>query len=116
MKDPILCYVNPPWAYFTYKTLKEQTGDDWNDAPYSCNAGEPYGDTIVKVAYETPCYETPEDLAYNSPYSVDMINAGACAWFIDRYTGKPPISAGTPLDAFRLLIKSSGGKVYMEVI
>ena len=43
MKEPILCYVKGPWAYFTTQPLKKQWGDDWDDAPYEHNAGEPYG-------------------------------------------------------------------------
>jgi hypothetical protein len=42
-KDPVLCYVDGVFAYFTTQSLKKQTGDDWNDAPYEHNAGEPYG-------------------------------------------------------------------------
>jgi hypothetical protein len=38
-----LCYVKGNWAYFTSRPLSEQTGDDWNDAPYEHNAGTPYG-------------------------------------------------------------------------
>lgn len=30
------------YAYFTTQALSEQWGDDWNDAPYECNAGSPY--------------------------------------------------------------------------
>ena len=37
-----LCYVDAPWAYFTTQELEKQWGDDWNDAPYEHNAGEPY--------------------------------------------------------------------------
>lgn len=40
--EPVLCYVRSPWAYFTTRPLFEQWGDDWNDAPYEHNAGEPY--------------------------------------------------------------------------
>ena len=29
-------------AYFTRLDLLEQWGDDWNDAPYDCNAEGPY--------------------------------------------------------------------------
>lgn len=38
----VLCYVDGPWAYFTTQPLAKQWGDDWNDAPYEHNAGEPY--------------------------------------------------------------------------
>ena len=42
-ENHVLCYVSGSWAYFTSKPLKEQWGDDWNDAPYEHNAGTPYG-------------------------------------------------------------------------
>ena len=29
-------------AYFTPLALEDQWGDDWDDAPYDCNAGSPY--------------------------------------------------------------------------
>lgn len=47
----VLCYVDGPWAYFTTQPLEDQWGDDWDDAPYEHNAGEPY----------PPCW-------HNSPY------------------------------------------------
>jgi len=39
---PRLCYVERQWAYFTTRPIAEQWGDDWDDAPYEHNAGEPY--------------------------------------------------------------------------
>lgn len=51
-----LCYVEDNFAYFTTKELKDQWGDDWNDAPYEHNAGEPY----------EPCWHnTPEQIEKN---------------------------------------------------
>jgi hypothetical protein len=43
MVEPILCYVSENFAWFTTRSLEEQWGDDWDDAPYEHNAGEPYG-------------------------------------------------------------------------
>jgi hypothetical protein len=40
--DAVLCYIDGSWAYFTTQNLKDQWGDDWDDAPFDCNAGEPY--------------------------------------------------------------------------
>ena len=37
-----LCYIDGAWAYFTTQALADVIGDDWNDAPYECNAGAPY--------------------------------------------------------------------------
>lgn len=93
------------YAYFTPLSLDEQWGDDWNDAPYDCNAGEPYDDvtdeveekdgwkvvtksheiTIVRVPFAIKSYNTmmPKDYGYNSPFCVDDINRGAVAWIYD---------------------------------
>ena len=46
MDTPRLCYIDNCWAYFTTQPLDKQWGDDWDDAPYEHNAGEPY----------TPCW------------------------------------------------------------
>ena len=51
MSDPKLCYVEGCFAYFTTLTdIKDQWGDDWDDAPYEHNAGEPY-DWRAKTTY-----------------------------------------------------------------
>lgn len=44
--EPILCYVDLPWCYFTTQSLNRQWGDDWNDGPWEHNSGPPY----------TPCW------------------------------------------------------------
>lgn len=124
-----LCYVSPPWAYFTTQPLAEAWGDDWNDAPYEHNAGEPYewreGSVkepweIVRVAYwVTANMETPADLdPPNSGYSVQQINAGDVAWMTDPGYGTRPrvctplVWAGFSLAEFRYAIESHGGTVY----
>lgn len=126
MSEPILCYVDEPWAYFTTQKLEDQWGDDWNDAPYEHNAGEPYcyheSDKekgkepwqIIKLAYDgtfdAPCWNS------NSPYSVEMINSGAVAWLVNWQNEKTiSILAGTTLSQFCRLIREGGGNVYMEV-
>ena len=75
-------------AYFTTCKLEKQWGDDWDDAPYKRNAGEPYEwDNHLNVPpyqihilkFSGP-YETPADLAgSNSRYSVEQSNAGSVA-------------------------------------
>lgn len=121
-----LCYVNPPWAYFTNQPLKDQWGDDWDDAPYEHNAGEPYEYgvyddkskrqpfTITKVAY-TGHLEAPEEYSGpNSRYSVEMINAGAVAWLVSPSWDDKNIAipAGTSLEDFERLVGEAGGKVF----
>ena len=117
MTEPILCYIEDCWAYFTTKPLSEQWGDDWNDAPYEHNAGTPYSDApgqIIKLAWEASL-DQPCDGHCNSPWSVEQINAGAVAWLrSSKYVAgsKTVIPAGTPLSQFKTLIKKAGGFVY----
>ena len=101
-KEFRLCYVRSNILYFT-DNFKKQWGDDWNDAPYDCNAGEPYewneeedeawnknhghlryigikSDGWLKV---TGCFGD----AYNVNYSVEEINKGAVAWLYSEEAG-----------------------------
>jgi hypothetical protein len=122
-EEAVLCYVDDEgdWAYFTTAPLEEQSGDDWNDCPWEHNAGtpiarEPY--EVFKIAYDGP-FETPNEGYINSPFSVDMINAGAIAWLrSSRYMDWEKetvvcVHAGTPLKEFITLIEKGGGKVYL---
>lgn len=144
MNELKLCYVEDMWAYFTSQPLEEAWGDDWNDAPYEHNAGSPYHwhprservDTpdgtqwqelpedqqppkweIVKVAWEGP-FETPDEHAINSRYSVQMINRGDIAWLRPApwvSDTARPILAGTTYDDFVDLIRLGGGEAYVSV-
>jgi hypothetical protein len=121
--EPVLCYVNDPWAHFTTNLLDEQWGDDWNDVPYEHNAGNPYTPIpgrdeegawqIVKVAFEGD-FREPCDGHLNSPYSVKQINTGAVPWL--RSWDDPPaiqIWAGMPLSEFMRTVEAEGGTVYL---
>ena len=89
MNTPILCYVDGSRCYFTTQDLEKQWGDDWNDAPYEYNAGEPYepirnGESwkIIKVILYGGDLLVPEEQndnndRYNDRYSVEDINGGA---------------------------------------
>lgn len=117
MKNYKLCYIRDNFAYFTTQDLDKQTGDDWDDAPYEHNAGEPYPPMlfnyvdgrkekdprdwnedgtpkweIYKVAYDYCGAETPAEIAgSNSRYSVDMINAKLIPWLsVVSYSPPPP--------------------------
>ncbi len=121
MSEFKLCYVSMPWCYFTTKELSEQWGDDWNDAPYEHNAGEPYlwrddgtpKYEVKKVAISADL-EQPCDNRFNSPYSVEMINRGDVPWLkTPNYEKKKiEIMAGTSLEKFIEIIKAAGGEVY----
>ena len=102
---------------FTNIDLKRQWGDDWNDAPYDCNAGWPYDDThegkfpnsvrheheilVLNTSYEGKnCPTLPEEYGYNSPFCVESINQGACAWMFFEDKCKPIYAGDSPLDVF----------------
>jgi hypothetical protein len=127
--DLKLCYVCPRdrFAWFTSIELEAQWGDDWNDAPYEHNAGDPYSEHkedgkyvphhLVKVAWDGP-YSTPADLAgSNSSWSVQGINRGCVAWLVPDGWGASdsarPIPAGTSLVGFIEAIEGAGGHAYV---
>lgn len=109
--------------FFTDADLSNQWGDDWNDAPYDCNAGWPYDDTshkdkdgkwqhtkhnilVLNISLECGHDMTlPEDYGYNSPFCVESINQGACAWMFFGKECKPIYAGATPLDVFERIGK-----------
>ena len=111
--------------FFTEADLKEQWGDDWNDAPYDLNAGWPYDDTshkdadgkwqhkkhtilVLNVTYEEHCPTVPADYGYNSPFCVEAINQGAVAWLFIGKECKAIQAGDTPLDVFERTAKWMG--------
>lgn len=130
-KEYRLCYVDGQKAWFT-DNFEKQWGDDWNDKPYDCNAGEPYNswseliednEDIFKRKYKyhqielkTLYFET-SDWSEQKPcdmgrFSVEDINKGTVAWV---HTDEFNILAGTEIEEFIKIIKENGGKIYMEV-
>ena len=118
MSNPfVLCYVDEPFAYFTNQPLEKQWGDDWNDAPYEHNAGEPYsgeGWEIATIVYTDSCYMPP--FYSNGSLNVQDINQKTVPWLEQIWSSnpKPPIYAGTTIDDFKKLIRDAGGKIYVE--
>lgn len=117
--DMILCYVKGKRAYFTSRPLSKQNGDDWNDIPYEHNAGEPYQNEegSVGFVYFEAELQQPCDGHINSPYSVDMINAGVCAWLFPSIWAEHDvcIRAGTTFEDFVAAIHSIDGTVYVPL-
>jgi len=124
MSEPVLCFVDGPWAYFTTQPLAEQWGNLWGDAPFEHNAGPPHAFCeqdkrdgakpwrIIKLAFDGSL-ETPDTLcATNSPYSVKDINNGVVPW-LDN--GAVAIPAGTILADFCRTIREHGGEIYQAV-
>ena len=126
--DPVLCFVSGNQAYFTTRPLDKQWGDDWNDAPYEHNAGGPYcwRETdkhvdpweIVELFFVGP-FETPDAEVVNSRWSIEDINAKMTPWLAtSRYASKGAprvaIFAGVTLTEFKQLVKSAGGRIWVE--
>ena len=123
-----LCYVSGGVAFFTTRALDKQWGDDWDDAPYEHNAGEPYlphGDTdeaweIHRLHFDGD-FSEPRDrrgVRGNSPWSVQDINAGVTAWLVwGEYRREPskPLHAGATVAEFIAYIQENGGTVYAPI-
>jgi hypothetical protein len=118
MNEPILCYANRDWAYFTTLSLEKQKIEGSWQIPYEHNSIQPYDEGIIKVGWDG-WFSLPCDGHFNSPYSVDAINAKAIPWLRPHIDDGPQhgisIFAGTPLSEFISLVKQAGGKVYREV-
>jgi hypothetical protein len=123
--DAVLCYVRYPWAYFTTCPLDKQWGDDWNDAPYEHNAGEPYAwhqymaergldkYDVFRVAFDGNL-DTPCEGKCNSEWSVEDINGGAVPW-LTSLDGDVKIMAGTTYADFVPLVRRARGNIYEPV-
>lgn len=122
-----LCYATTTWAWFSTLAPTEQWGDDWNDAPYEHNAGEPYQYTdhdrqqgrpeyqLERIAYHgqilTPCELSN---VRNTPWSVQDINAGKVPWFTAWGT-EDKLFAGATIEEFLAYVWRNGGQVFREV-
>jgi hypothetical protein len=143
-KEPILCYIDGSWAYFTTQSLSKQWGDDWDDAPYEHNAEIPYTPSFFHYSDERGSVKNPRDwnedgtprweilkvawegnfcppcewaVAGNSNWSVRNINKKCIPWLQRAAWKKEPeikIWAGTTLSKFKKLIRKGGGSVYVE--
>lgn len=133
-KDYKLCFVDrftDGLAWFSDCEPIQVWGDDFNDAPYEHNCGQPYYDFTDEsgVKHEVDFallhfasnYETPAQHANgNSRYSVEMINHKFVAWLsADSYsediTKYPPVFAGTTVQEFCDTILETGGMIYVPV-
>ena len=120
-KKYYLCYIDPDnkHAFFSERYAENNWGDDWDDAPYEHNAGEPYDEDfdgpelgvkngrgiynpidikefrfILPFEYKMPC-----DGHLNSPYSVEQINNREVPW-ISSIKDDVKIYANTTIEEF----------------
>ena len=123
-----LCYVDDNILYFT-DDFKHCWGDDFDDAPYEHNAGEPYesryykedlgwtdeqctehgATNIRKIAfdfYDGYNIQEPKDGHYNSPYSVQAINKKAVPWLYNEEAGA--LFAGATMAEAKRWLKKAG--------
>lgn len=116
-KEYKLCYIDENKAWFT-DDFENQWGDDWNDRPYECNAGEPYDSWYKdgkkhKINHKTLYFETTEwetKPCNMGSFSVEDINKKAVAWI---HTDDFNILAGTTYEDFIEIIEKHGGQVYV---
>lgn len=117
--EPVLCYVDKGRAWFTTQSLSKQWGDDWNDAPYEHNAGDPYSwierhdgkngvpqwDLYTALFVGEGLYEP---CAFGS-HSVEEITRGrVMPWVMGNGVA---LFAGTPMSEFLRVIRAAGGAV-----
>jgi hypothetical protein len=132
-----LCYIDGNQAYFTNQELEKQWGDDWDDAPYEHNAGEPYPPPrpdlpdrmemwpnswnpdgtpkweVIKIMFDGDFLQ-PKDYHPNSPYSVEKLNTGIFPW-LRTSDEKAFIRAGATIKEFTEFVKTHGGEVYFPI-
>ena len=107
-----LCYVSGEGPYLLWFTssLDEQTGDDWNDVPWWCNAEEPYDHHDTKLV--RVCMNGR--FGPNNDYvSADEINKKRLSW-LASYGSYPAIQAGITLGEFLSMATKYGLAVYQE--
>jgi len=111
-----LCYVEDDTAFFT-SNFKDQWGDDWDDAPYCCNAGAPYEDyKLIKIRYDCGLRTAREADTYR-PYSaeeyfsVKQINNKEF-WWMNTWDEKDPLYAEATPQQFVDYINKHNGNVY----
>ncbi len=115
MSEPVLCFVEGPWAWFTTGPLDDVWGDDWGDAPRG-STGSPYAweprmtverYALIKVAFDGPFKAAPDW------QTASDINAARRAWIYgESGSATAGILAGCSLTEFGARVRSAGGEVY----
>ena len=114
-----LCYVDnfdySRYGGFLYFTddFEHQWGDDWDDAPYQHNAGEPYpggthGGHIRIFGYTNADVQTPS-MQTGISYSVEDINSGIVPWLFEQYSRRM-LFAGASIAEARKFMREIGAK------
>jgi hypothetical protein len=137
-----LCYVEDNIAYFTSLELDDQWGDDWDDAPYECNAGRPYTPCWHNEArevledycwceackkdwnrdgspkwriYTLAFYSTCHHLPWNEDKSVQSINTNRDTWLQSYSNIDSCIHAGDSVQSFIDKVMITGGTIFLPM-
>lgn len=109
-----LCLVKENRAYFV-EDFENVTGDDWNDIPYQCNAGNPYKEFDATVVYFDGDFTTPADMSGMFITSAGIINSleYSIPWIY--HDPQHMLLPGATLKEFIEFVKSFDGKVFVEI-
>lgn len=118
-EDYKLCLILENVAYFTNIPLEEQTGDDWDDSPYDCNAGRPYSrsdDQIIEIMFDSHYEESPSGF-HRDWVSVDFVNSGKLPWIRSACwrNVKFEIFAGASIKEFVEKLRQADIDVYIKM-
>jgi hypothetical protein len=123
-----LCYVEGGFAWFTTLPVTgegAQWGDDWDDAPYQHNAGNPYGCDdrqerrwTLRVVGFRGCHMGMQEPMDGHTISVEEINRGSVPW-LKPWTRDDEddvtVWAGCSLTEFVAKIQRAGGTVFLPL-
>jgi len=121
-KEFKLCYYDGTFFWFSQRDPKEIFGDDWNDRPHECNAGEPYSEfgPFKKIAVDGVELRAASYGYENSPFSAQDINEMNIPWVTSSpYADvKFGLLAGTTYEECIKIFLLAGAEVYikMEVV
>lgn len=106
-KEYRLCYAEGNILYFS-PDIESEWGDDWDDAPASCNAGEPYernGECRLLAYEEAKMAQT----GVFDFYSVEKIIKNKMA-IAESFHGEFEICAGMTIEKAMKILRETGSR------
>lgn len=122
-----LCYfsgtINAGIAFFAEK-IEAVRGDDWDDAPYWCNASGPYSEEpVLKVGFSASGLYTPEeanvcvsiDDLIRQDYPFLSVTLGGCRMGIRHNNAGEQLYLGATLKEFYEFLYKHDGEVFIPL-
>lgn len=120
-----LCFVQDGcWAWFTTQAVESQWGPAWEMQPFDYDAGEPFewmpnSNTVpyslTIIGFRADLF-TPSFFAPSIKISVQEINAKTMPWLqTGPWDASLEVWAGATITEFLDVIRSVGGKAFMEI-